>query len=38
LYLIDKDRIIHLISWRQVQDDKKLAEALLTIKEAGFGS
>ena len=36
LYLVDKDRIIHLISWHQVQDDKSLAEALLTIKEAGL--
>ena len=36
LYLIDKDRIIHLMSWHQVQDDKKLAEALLTIKKAGL--
>jgi len=36
LYLIDKDRIVHLMSWHQVQDDKKLAEALLTIKKAGL--
>ncbi|MBW2329380.1 MAG: ISKra4 family transposase [Deltaproteobacteria bacterium] len=36
LYLIDTDRIIHLISWHQVQDDKQLAEALLTIRDAGL--
>ena len=36
LYLIDTDRIVHLISWHQVQDDKELAEALLVIKEAGL--
>jgi transposase len=35
-YLIDTDRIIHLISWHQVQNDKELAEALLTIKDAGL--
>ena len=36
IYLVDKDRIIHLISWHQIQDDKGLAEALLTIKDAGL--
>ena len=36
LYLIDGERIEHLISWHQVQDDKELAEALLTIKNAGL--
>lgn len=36
LYLIDSERIVHLISWHQVQDDKELAEALLTIKNAGL--
>lgn len=36
LYLVDRDRIIHLISWHQIQNDKQLAEALLTIKEAGL--
>lgn len=34
LYLVDRDRIVHLISWHQIQNDKQLAEALLTIKEA----
>jgi hypothetical protein len=36
LYLIDTERIVHLISWHQVQDDKEVAEALLTIKDAGL--
>ena len=36
IYLVDKDRIIHLISWHQIQDDKGLAEALLAIKNAGL--
>lgn len=35
-YLIDTDNIIHLISWHQVQNDKELGEALLTIKNAGL--
>ncbi len=36
LYLIDGKRIIHLISWHQVQTDKELADGLLTIKKAGL--
>jgi len=36
VYLIDSDKIIHLISWHQIQDDKELAEALLTIRNAGL--
>jgi len=36
VYLIDSDKIIHLISWHQIQDDKELAEALRTIKNAGL--
>ena len=36
LYLVDRERIIHLISWHQIQNEKQLAEALLTIKEAGL--
>lgn len=36
MYLIDTDSIIHLISWHQVQDDKQLAEALVTIRDAGL--
>jgi len=34
IYLIDKDRIIHLISWHQVQSDDEFAEGLLKIKNA----
>jgi hypothetical protein len=36
LYLIDGKRIVHLISWHQVQDDKGLARGLLAIKKAGL--
>ena len=36
IYLIDGIRIIHLISWHQVQNNEELAEALLEIKKAGL--
>jgi len=36
LYLLDSDRIIHLISWHQIQTDRELAESLRAIKEAGL--
>jgi hypothetical protein len=36
LYLIDSGRIVHLISWHQVQDDQELAEALGRLKNAGL--
>jgi hypothetical protein len=36
LYLVDSEKIIHLASWHQIQDDKKLAEDLKAIKEAGL--
>ena len=36
LYLLDGDRISHLISWHQIMDDKELAEDLLRSKDAGF--
>ncbi len=36
LYLIDSQRIVHLISWHQIQNDKEFAAALLTIKNAGL--
>jgi hypothetical protein len=39
LYLVDSTKIIHLASWHQIQGDKgdkKLAEDLKTIKEAGL--
>ena len=36
LYLIDTDRIVHLISWHQVQDEEEFAQGLLKIREAGL--
>lgn len=36
VYLIDSDRIVHLISWHQIQEDKELAKALSKIKKAGL--
>jgi len=36
LYLIDGKRIEHLISWHQIQSDKELADALLSVKGAGL--
>ena len=36
LYLIDADRIVHLISWHQVQDEEEFAQGLLKIREAGL--
>jgi len=36
VYLIDSNKIIHLISWHQIQNDKEFAEALRTIKDAGL--
>lgn len=36
LYSIDSKRIEHLISWHQIQDDKEVARALLSIRDAGL--
>lgn len=36
VYLIDTERIIHLISWHQIQDEKEFGEGLLRIKAAGL--
>lgn len=36
LYLIDKDKIVHLISWHQVQDEEEFAKGLLKIRDAGL--
>jgi hypothetical protein len=36
LYLLDEDRIEHLISWHQIGTCQDLAQALRTIKEAGL--
>src|SRR5207247_5000645 len=33
--LMDGDRIVHLLSWHQVQNEEQLGEALKQIKEAG---
>jgi Transposase len=35
-YLLDGDRIVHLLSWYQVQTEEQLGEALKQIKEAGM--
>lgn len=35
-YLVDRARIVHLLSWHQVQSDKELAEALDQVKAAGL--
>jgi len=35
-YLVDGDRIEHVLSWHQVQSDKDLADALRRVKEAGL--
>jgi hypothetical protein len=36
LYLVDDERIVHLISWHQIQDEDGLFEALKQVKEAGL--
>jgi hypothetical protein len=36
LYLLDNERIIHLISWHQIKNDKELAADLLRIKQAAL--
>lgn len=35
LYLLDGERIVHVMSWHQVQNEYDLGEALRQIKEAG---
>ena len=35
-YLIDGERIVHLLSWHQVQNETELGEALKQVKEAGL--
>jgi hypothetical protein len=34
-YLIDDERIVHVLSWHQVQNEAQLGEALKQVKEAG---
>lgn len=35
-YLIDEDRIVHLLSWHQIQSDEELFAALAQVKAAGL--
>ena len=35
-YLLDGDRIVHVLSWHQVQNEHDLGEALEQVKEAGL--
>jgi hypothetical protein len=35
-YLMDGDRIIHVLSWHQVHNEAQLGEALKQVKEAGL--
>jgi hypothetical protein len=35
-YLLDGDRIVHLLSWHQVQNEAQLGEALAQVKKAGL--
>jgi hypothetical protein len=35
-YLMDGERIVHLLSWHQVQNERALGEALQQIKKAGL--
>jgi len=35
-YLMDGDRIVHVLSWHQVQNEAQLGEALKQVKEAGL--
>ena len=35
-YLIDDERIVHLLSWHPVQNEEQLGAALQQVKEAGL--
>jgi hypothetical protein len=35
-YLMDGDRIVHVLSWHQVQNEAQLGEALKQVKDAGL--
>lgn len=35
-YLVDGERIVHLLSWHQVQTDEELGESLGQVKQAGL--
>jgi hypothetical protein len=36
IYLVDGDRIVHLLSWHQVQNQAEVAASLKQLKEAGL--
>jgi hypothetical protein len=36
IYLVDGDRIVHLLSWHHVQNQEELAASLKQVKEAGL--
>lgn len=36
LFLIDQDRIIHLVSWHQLQTEEEMGQALQKIQQAGL--
>jgi hypothetical protein len=36
IYLVDGDRIVHLLSWHQVQNQAEVAASLRQVKEAGL--
>src|SRR5215211_3084403 len=36
LYLLDGERIVHVLSWHQIQNEHVLGEALQQVKEAGL--
>jgi hypothetical protein len=36
LYLLDGERIVHVLSWHQIQNEHELGEALQQVKEAGL--
>jgi hypothetical protein len=35
-YLVDRERIVHLLSWHPVQSDEELAEALRQVQAPGL--
>ena len=35
-YLLDGERIVHVLSWHQVQNEEELGEALQQVKDAGL--
>ncbi len=36
VFLLDEDRIVHLVSWHQIQTEEELGQALQQLKEAGL--